>query len=118
MVRRFVCWSINLGVILSGEKFDEADCCVLFIMLIGHCRGTQGRNRKTQHTQQSKGLLLAEVLRALESERPEIKFEFQEHLLGGVSVQANNHHTARVSSHYIHAEMVRCRHLLMLPGRH
>lgn len=44
MVRRFVGWSINLGVILSGEKFDEADCCVLFIILIGHCRGTQGRN--------------------------------------------------------------------------
>lgn len=118
MVRRFVCWSINFGVILGGEKFDEADCCVLFVMLIGHCRGTQGRNRKNQHIQQLKGLLATEVLRALESERPEIKFEFQEHLLGGVSMQANNHHTARVSPHYIHAEMVRFRHLLMLPGRH
>lgn len=117
MVRRFVCWFINMGVILSGERFDEADCCVLFIMPIGHCRGTQGRNRKTQHIQHSKSLLVTEVLRALESERPEIKFEFQEHLLGGVSMHANNH-TARVLSHYIHAEMVRCRLLLTLPDRH
>lgn len=59
-----------------------------------------------------------EVLRALESERPDIKFEFQEHLLGGVSMQANYYHTMRVSPHYNHAEMVRSRHLLMLPGRH
>lgn len=87
-------------------------------MPIGHCRGTQGRNQNTQNIQQSKGLLATEVLRALESERPEIKFEFQDHLLGGVSMEANNHYTARVSSHYIHAEIVCCRHLLMLPGRH
>lgn len=87
-------------------------------MRIGYRRGSQGGNRKTQHTRQLKGLLVAEVLRVLESERSGIKFEFQEHLLGGVSMQANNHHTARVSPHYIHAEMVLSRHLLMLPGRH
>lgn len=118
MVQRFVCWSIPLGVILSGEKFDEADCCVWFIMRIGHCRGSQGGNRKTQYVRQLKGLLVTEVMRVLESERSDIKFEFQEHLLGGVSMQANNYHMARVSPHYIHAETVRSRHLLMLPGRH
>lgn len=118
MVQRFVCWSIPSGMILSGEKFDDANCYVWFIMRIGHCRGSQGRNWKTQHIWQLKGLLVTEVLRALESERSDIKFEFQEHLLGGVSMQANNHRTAPVSPHYIHAEIVRSRHLLMLPGRH
>lgn len=54
----------------------------------------------------------------LESERLDIKFEFQEHLLGGVSMQANNHHMARVSHHYIHAKIARSRHQLILPARH
>lgn len=54
----------------------------------------------------------------LESERADIKFEFQEHLLGGVSMQANNHHMAQVSPHYIHAEIIPSRHQLILPARH
>lgn len=54
----------------------------------------------------------------LERERSDIKFEFQEHLLGGVSMQANNHHIARVSTQYIYAEIIRSRHPLILPARH
>ena len=31
---------------------------------------------------------MVQILRVIEKERPNIKFDFQEHLLGGVSMQA------------------------------
>jgi len=58
---------------------------LLTLSFLGHNRSSQGLDNKIyywklQLTQ------LSQILRVVEKERPHIKFNFQEHLLGGVRI--------------------------------